>query len=121
MKLEELIEKVNQCVEEFDYVSARKFIEDNIEILQNNKHSLKSNAREILDFLLEQSKAGVKPLSRQELNIINSINAYAYKFDLRGIKLSLKNNAQLFLREDTVSYLNSDARTILTGMKVINN
>lgn len=121
MELDELIEKINQCADEFDFVTARKYIEENIEILKNNKLSLNSNAREILNFLTEQLKSGVKPLSKSEINIINAINSYAYKFDLMGIKFLLKNNAQVFMKKDSMSYLNSDAKTLLSGMKVINN
>lgn len=121
MKLEDLLKKINKCVEDLDYVSARKYIEENISIFEENKQLLKGNAREILKFLVEQLNSGVEPLSRKELTIINAINAYAYKFDLRGIKVMLKDNAKLFLREDIIVYLNSDAKIILTGMKVINN
>lgn len=119
MKLEELIERINKCVDEYDYVTARKYIEENIELLKGNQIKLKSNAREILKFLVEQKESGVKPIARTELNIINTINSYAYKFDLRGIKTLLKDNAKLFLREDVVGHLNSDAKTILAGMGVI--
>ncbi|MEH7342772.1 hypothetical protein V7122_02610 [Bacillus sp. JJ1532] len=121
MKLDELVNKINQCVDEFDYVSARKYIEENIGVLEGRMQLLKGNARVILNFLIEQLNSGVEPLSRKELTVINAINAYAYKFDLRGIKVMLKENAKLFLREDIIVYLNSDAKIILTGMKVINN
>ncbi|MFE4525886.1 hypothetical protein ACFRCQ_28105 [Cytobacillus firmus] len=121
MKLNELIKQINKSVEDYDYSSARKYIEENIEILETKKQLLKSNAREILKFLVEQSKMGVEPLSRKELNIINAINAYAYKFDLRGIKVLVKENAKLFIREEIIAYLNNDAKTILTGMGVIKN
>lgn len=120
LQLDDLFEKINQCVENFDYVSTRKYIEDNIEILEKNRQKLKGNAREILNFLIEQKNSGVNPLSRKELNLINAINTYAYKFDLRGIKVILKDNTKLFLREETIAYLNSDAKTILTGMGAIN-
>ena len=121
MKLDELIKQINKSVEDFDYSSARRYIEENINILEENKRFLKSNAREILKFLIEQSKSGGEPLSRKELLIINAVNAYAYKFDLRGIRVLLKENAKLFIREDTIAYLNSDAKTILTSMGVIKN
>lgn len=121
MKVDELINKINLSVEEFDYTTARKYIEENMDLLSQHKRHLKSNAREILNFLVEQKNSGVIPLTKKELNLINAINGYAYKFDLRGIKLILKDNTKLFLREDTVAYLNSDAKTILTGMRAINN
>lgn len=119
MKIDEIIKEINRCAEELDYATARRYIEGNMSILEKERHLLKGNARAILDFLIEQAKAGVKPLSRQELTIINAINNYAYKFDLRGIKSMLKDNADLFVREDTVAYLNSDAKTILKGMGAI--
>lgn len=119
LKLEELIKNINKAVEELDFSATRKYIEENIDVLTGSKQLLKSNAREILKFLTEQKELGIEPLSRKELTIINAINAYAYKFDLRGIKLLLNENAKLFLREDSVAYLNNDALTILTGMGAI--
>lgn len=119
MKLAELIDNINNSVEDLDFVTARKYIEGNLSILQDNKQLLKSNAREIHKFLTEQLNSGVKPLSRKDLSIINAINTYAYKFDLMGIKVILKENAQIFMRDDVIAYLNSDAKAILTGMKAI--
>ncbi|MGX9134059.1 hypothetical protein ACWV26_06715 [Rummeliibacillus sp. JY-2-4R] len=121
MKLDELIKQINKSVEDFDYGLARKYIEENIEVLEGNKRYLKSNAREILKFLIEQSKLGLEPLSRKELLIINAVNSYAYKFNLRGIKVMVRENAKLFIREDIIPYLNNDAKTFLKGMGVMKN
>lgn len=119
MKIDELISKINESVEQCEFTAARKYIEENIVLLKENKRYLKNNAREILNFLLEQQESGVKPLTRNELSLINAINSYAYKFDLRAIKMMLKGNTKLFIREEVVAYLNSDAKTILTGMGAI--
>nr|WP_295971488.1 hypothetical protein [uncultured Bacillus sp.] len=119
MQLRELAAKINESVENLDLVTTRKYIEENLELLSKRKALLNSNARSLLDFLLDQKKSGVDPLSRKELAVINSINVYAYKFDLRGIKVMLKENSKIFLRNDTVSYLNKDAKIILEGMGVI--
>ncbi|OLN21777.1 hypothetical protein BTO30_13045 [Domibacillus antri] len=119
MEFEELVQKINKHVEELDYFSARKYIEQNINELQKKKHLLNSNAREILLFLVEQLNSGNVSLKRQEISTINAINEYAYKFDLRGIKMIIKNQAALFMREDISVYLNKDAKEILTGMGVL--
>ncbi|OMP68377.1 hypothetical protein [Domibacillus epiphyticus] len=119
MEFEELVRKINKHVEELDYFSARKYIEQNIDDLQQNKHLLNSNAREILMFLVDQINSGHAAMTRQELSAINAINEYSYKFDLRGIKMLLKNRAALFMREDIDGYLNKDAKEILTGMGAI--
>lgn len=113
----ELIRKINQSVEELDLVTTRLYIENNLDVVSDNKKYLKRNAREILNFLIEQKKSGVQPLSRQELAIIKAVNTYASQFDLSGIKLLLKEHPQLFIREDIVAYLNRDAKIILDGMK----
>ena len=47
------------------------------------------------------------------------MNNYASKFDLRGLKLSVKNNSELLLRKDIRTYLNADAQIFLEGMGVI--
>lgn len=119
MKLEELVKLINQSCDNVDYISARKYIEANLELLYKHKLLLNSNAREIVLFLKEQEEAGKKPLTRQELGIIQTINQYAYNFNLRGIKIVLRENPKVFLKEETLPYLNSDAKTILTGMGVI--
>lgn len=117
MHTKELIRKINQSVEELDLVTTRLYIENNLDVVSDNKKYLKRNAREILNFLIEQKKSGVQPLSRQELAIIKAVNTYASQFDLSGIKLLLKEHPQLFIREDIVAYLNRDAKIILDGMK----
>ena len=121
MQLSELLTKVNDSVENLDFVTTRKYLEENLEILSQHKNLLNRNARSLLDFLVDQKKSGVEPLSRKELIIINSINAYANKFDLTGIRIILKENPKIFLRKDSQSYLNTDAKTILTSMRVIEN
>ncbi|EIJ80379.1 hypothetical protein PB1_08457 [Bacillus methanolicus PB1] len=119
MQLEELINKINKSLDELDLVTARKYIEENIELLNKNKALLNSNARALLEFLTDNQKSDVKPLTRQEMSTINSINIYALRFDIRGLKLLIKDKANLLSRKDVVQYLNSDAKTILSGMGVI--
>lgn len=113
----ELVDKIHQTTEEFDLVLARKYIEENIKWLSENKHYLKGNARALLDFLLIGNY--VQPLNKVEMNIVRSINSYASKFDLRGLRIAVKNNAELLLREDVKYYLNNDAKFLLEGMNAI--
>jgi hypothetical protein len=119
MTVDELIKKVNNSVEELDFASARIYIEENMTLLEQNKRFLKSNAREILNFLTSQINSGIKPLSRQEITYINAVNTYASQFDISGIKIMLRDNPKLFLREDIVPYLNKDANTILTSLGIL--
>lgn len=119
MEFDELIEKINHHAEKSDFFLARKYIESNIQELKEQKHRLNSNAREILKILIDQLKSDHPSMTRQEISTINAINAYAYKFDLRGIKMLIENRAALFIREDIANYLNKDAQEILMGMGVI--
>lgn len=119
MTLEDLIKKINESAEELDFSSTRVYIENNIEMLKERKFLLNSNAREILKFVLERMESGYQPISRAELAAINTINMYAETFNLSGIKLTVKSNPQLFLRDDVTDYLNQNARVILEGLKVI--
>ncbi|MFS0576394.1 hypothetical protein AB1K83_12215 [Sporosarcina sp. 179-K 3D1 HS] len=116
MKIQELLTAVNTSMEALDLVSARRYIEDNMELLNENKHHLRANARALLDFLNDQTES---PLNRQELNVIHSINTYASRFDIRGLKLSVKNNFDLLVRDDVKPYFTEDAKVILEGMNVI--
>lgn len=119
MQLQEIITKINQSVEDLDLVTTRKYIEENIDFLNENKNLLKSNARALLDFLTTSLNSGLKPLGRQEMNDINTINTYASRFDLSGLKLTVKNKTDLLLRNDVIPYLSSDARILLEGMCAI--
>lgn len=105
-------------MDDLDLVSARRFIEENLEILSKDRYLLKSNARALLDFLTSKTD---NPLKREELNVINSVNIYATKFDVRGLKMLIKSNAELLMREDIKHYLNADAKIILEGMNAIHS
>ncbi|MBT2702954.1 hypothetical protein [Bacillus sp. ISL-35] len=119
MSLDALATKINQYVEDMELATARVYIEENIEILKEHKNMLNKNARELLDFLLKLHADGGQPLTRMDMAIINAINTYASKFDVRGIKMLVKDNPNLLLRKDTPAYLNADAKIILEGMGAI--
>jgi hypothetical protein len=119
LDVKELILKVNKSIEELDLVTTRIYIEENIAILNENKIFLKRNARELLLFLTNRLDSGEIPFTRKELILINSMNNYATRFDLRGLKLSIKNNAEILLRKDIRPYLNADAQIFLEGMGAI--
>ncbi|MBT2640045.1 hypothetical protein [Bacillus sp. ISL-39] len=116
MFLEDLTAKINNYMEDLEYATARIFIEENIQLLSENKNMLNNNARELLKFLLEMQKEGSKPLTRKDMAIINSINSFANKFDLRGLKLMVKENASLLIRKEIPLYLSADAKILLDGM-----
>lgn len=119
MDNKELILEINKAVDELDFVSARKLIEDNFKIVDRYQVHLKSNAREILIFIKSRLDSGEKPLTKMDIALINTINLYASKFDVRGLKLSIKGKEKLLLRNDAINYLNADAKTILQGMGTI--
>lgn len=117
--LEELTAKINKYVEDLEFATARVFIEENIDTLSDHKNRLNKNARDLLTFLLELQKDGQQPITRKDLAVLNAINTYANKFDLRGLKVLVRDNTNLLLRKDVPAYLNSDARIILEGMGAI--
>jgi hypothetical protein len=119
MHVLDLIAKINTSVEELDFAAARFYMEENIEILNENRNYLKTNARDLLEFLTKRMEAGQKPLSRRDMSVINAVNSYASKFDLRGLKVIIRDHSLLFLRNDIAAYLNMDARIILEGMGAI--
>ncbi|MEH7124106.1 hypothetical protein V7127_12775 [Bacillus sp. JJ1773] len=120
MKVENLIADINKYMEQLDFVTARKLIEENLNVLDKHRISLKSNARDLLKFLIERHDAGNQPISRQDMATLIAINTYATNFDIRGLKLIIKDKAKLLLRTDILEYLNKDAKAILDGMGVIN-
>ncbi|MEK5037496.1 hypothetical protein [Sporosarcina sp. FSL K6-3457] len=119
MDIQELLNKINKSIEDLDLVTARKHIEGNIVLLNEYKHLLRGNARALLDFLTNNTDKKFIDLNRQEMNVVYGINTYASNFDLRGLKLSVKNNAALLMREEVKSHLNEDAKTLLEGMSTI--
>lgn len=119
MHVLDLIAKINTSVEELDFAAARLYMEENIEILNENRNYLKTNARDLLEFLTKRMEAGQKQLTRRDMSVINAVNSYASKFDLRGLKVIIRDHSLLFLRNDIAAYLNMDARIILEGMGAI--
>ncbi|THE11951.1 hypothetical protein E1I69_13140 [Bacillus timonensis] len=119
MDIEQVCKEINNSVDALDLVTARKYIEENIDLLNSKGHYLNKNARELLKVITDMHNSDYKQLQRNELAIINTINAYATKFDLRGLKLLVKENSQLLLREDLIPYFNKDAKIVLEGMGAI--
>lgn len=119
MHVLDLIARINNCVEELDFAAARMYMEENNDILNENRSRLKSNARELLEFLTKRIEAGQQPLTRKDMAVINAVNNYASKFDLRSLKVVIKDHTLLFMRNDIEAYLNMDARIILEGMGAI--
>ncbi|QTD39940.1 hypothetical protein [Sporosarcina sp. Te-1] len=119
MHLERVMHTIQGCLEQSDLVSARQLIEDNMGALQENRHVLKRNVRELVDVLASMMETGIRPLNRQEMNQIHYINNYASTFNVRGLKLSIAENPELLLREDIHHYLNTDAKALLEGMSAI--
>lgn len=120
MEVEDIILNINKSVNQLEFITARKYIEENIELLNQNRIQLNSNAREILKFLSEQLESGEKPLTRTEISKINIINVYATRFDIRSMKRNISGNEALLLKKETLNYLNSDAKIFLESMGVIN-
>ena len=119
MDLQELLKQLNKSVDSLDLVSARKYIEENLDILTKNRQLLRGNSRAMFDLIKQKKDTGEKALSRHEMNVVYSINSYATKFDLAGLKLVVNNNPELFLNEEIKQYLNADAKTLLQGMNVL--
>jgi len=115
----DLLKQLNKSIDNLDLVSARKYIEENIDILTKNRQLLQGNSRAMFDLIKQKKDLGIKPLSRHEMAVIYSINNYATKFDLTGLKLVVNNNPELFVNEEIIQYLNADAKTLLQGMKVL--
>ncbi len=119
MNIEQIINQINNSMDALDLVTARRYIEENIEVLGSKRALLNRNARELMNVLSELHNSNYKPITRQEMTIMNAINTYATKFDLRGLKLIVKDNSKLLLREDIIPYLNKDAKVVLQSMGVI--
>ncbi len=117
--IKDVITKINKSVDALEFTSARKYIEENIELVNQNRMHLKSNAREILKFLNNQSESGEEPLTKAEISLLNTLNVYATRFDIRSMKRNIKGNEQLLMKKESINYLNSDARIFLESMGAI--
>ena len=119
--LMEVIEKINKSADEADFVTARKLIEANMPNLHQHLSKLKRNARELFEFLVTNMDNDFETLTRQELGEINVINTYATRFDIRGLKVYIKNKGKLLIKKEALRYLNSDAKILLESMGSIIN
>lgn len=119
MQISRLIISINGAVDRLEYAAARKYIEENFDIVYENRHLLNSNAREILKFVQQKKVSGNKTLTKEEMNAIAVVNTYARRFDIRGLKLYLKEKEDLLTKEDTFNNLNNDAKILLTSLGMI--
>lgn len=119
MDYRELLKQINNSMEKLDLISARKYIEQNLQLVSDYRHLLCSNARALFDFLRSEKDSGREPLNRREMTILYSINRYASAFDIRGLKLLVNNYPELLMRQEIQAYLNDDALTLLESMNVI--
>lgn len=119
MRLKDIVTSINDAVDALNYAAARKFIEDNFEMVYQHRHLLNNNAREIFKFVQKNMNSEEEPLTKEEIKTIMVINTYATKFDIRGLKLNVKGKEQLFLKKQVVNYLNADAKILLEGLGVI--
>ncbi|MEK4245365.1 MULTISPECIES: hypothetical protein [unclassified Psychrobacillus] len=119
MDANELINVINHSIEKLDYASARKYIEENLNLVNINKHLLIDNARSVLVYINDTLESGAQPLTRQEVSLIYTINKHATKFDVRALRMIIRDNPSLLIRQDIKHYFNEDAKTLLEGMNVI--
>nr|WP_106783575.1 hypothetical protein [Lysinibacillus timonensis] len=119
MDIKEIIKSINKSVDELDFTKARKYIEENFELVNQNRFHLKRNARDIVIFLQEKMNSGEQPLTRKEINAIRVINTYASRLDIRALKLNLKGKEKLLMKEETFNYLSADAKIILESLGAI--
>lgn len=119
MDANELINVINHSIEKLDYASARKYIEENLNLVNINKHLLIDNARSVLVYIKDTLESGAQPLTRQEVSLIYTINKHATKFDVRALRMIIRDNPSLLIRQDIKHYFNEDAKTLLEGMNVI--
>lgn len=116
MNTHELFKLINQCVDELDFITARKYMEDNRDEVKAHKHHLQRNAQELFEFVLNSDG---KRLTQSEIKVIHAINDYAVHFNIRSFKSIVKEHAVLVSREETLTYLNQDARALLESMHII--
>ena len=119
MEHRELLKLINSSMEKLDLISARKYIEQNLDLVGEYRHLLRSNARALYDFLRTEKDSGREPLDRREMTIIYSINRYASSFDIRGLKLLVNNYPELLMKQEVQKYLNDDALVLLESMHII--
>ncbi|KQL33682.1 hypothetical protein [Psychrobacillus sp. FJAT-21963] len=119
MDISEIMKKINENMDKMDLVAARRLIEHNLDLINENRHLLRRNARSLFE-ILHNTESVINTLNRREMNVIYSINAHASNFDIRALKLAIKNNSELLVRRGIKHYLNEDAKTLLAGMNVIN-
>ncbi|GAE93419.1 hypothetical protein JCM21714_2499 [Gracilibacillus boraciitolerans JCM 21714] len=119
MQFSELVKSINHYTEHLDLVTARKYIEENLDLLNQKKHLLSHNARGILEFMIKRREAGYRNLDKRELATIRAVNKYAEEFDVRGIKLIVREKPNLFIEKEAIEYLSNDSKVILIGMGVL--
>ncbi|MGP4038468.1 hypothetical protein ACTWP4_00955 [Gracilibacillus sp. D59] len=119
MKFSEIIKSINHATDNLDLVTSRRYIEENLELLKEKRHLLNHNARELLNFMVKRQESGYRNLEKRELAAIKAVNSYAEQFDVRGIKLIVKDKPHLFMEKEALNFLTNDSKVILIGMGVL--
>lgn len=68
MDYRDLLKQINNSMEKLDLISARKYIEQNLDVVGEYRHLLRSNARALFDFLRSEKDSGREPLDRRDDN-----------------------------------------------------
>lgn len=117
MQLNQLIEKVNHLANNFDFKSARTYIEINLEELKssNGYMLLNSEARQLYQIILKE-KENVINLSRLELHTINEINKASNKYDITILRMLLKTCEPMLKKKEVQLLLSPISKSVLTSM-----
>ncbi|SFL43388.1 hypothetical protein SAMN04487943_101528 [Gracilibacillus orientalis] len=119
MQSNEIVKSINHATTNLDLVTSRHYIEENLELLKEKSHLLNHNARELLSFMIKCQESGYRSLNKKELASIRTVNDYAEQFDVRRIKLIVKEKPHLFMEKEALNFLNKDAKVILDGIGVL--
>ena len=119
MNIEEIIKEINRSMEKLDILSTKKMMEDYMLLIDHKRHHLITAARELYECMKHKKQLGLDPLTRSEVSVLYTINMYASKFDIIGIRTLIKAHPELWVRDDIEHYFNEEAKILLQGMNVI--
>ncbi len=119
MKNQDVVVNINSFLEKLDFVSAVRGIEENLHSLERSKKDLHKTGSELYELIKQKDEGFLPTLTRKDINVFYTINMYANKFDIRGIREIVKANTNLWARDHITHYLSEDAKGMLQSMSVI--
>lgn len=114
MRIDQIIDRINELCMKSDFVTARIYIEHNINKLEVGPNYVRLNQEaKQLYHITKDNKNNKLNLSRLEIHTINQLNKATNNFDLSTIRLIMQNSQELIDKREVQLLLTTTSKSVL--------